>query len=224
MTFDPDIPPGDPASDAVPFPPPRPEERTSSRLRRLVGSLEADRVHVGYLIIQLRRRSFGGLLILLAVLGLLPGISFFAGLAMLLPALQMAAGLRAPAMPRFIRRRAVSVAGLRRIVNRSMPWLEWLERYVRPRWPILTAPPLANLAGLLIACLSLLLLLPLPLSNLPPAVAIAALALALLERDGVAMAIGLALGALALVLGWFGAIVAFEMLVAFAASYSGFFE
>jgi hypothetical protein len=228
MSFAPDMQPVDPrfdpAADAVPFPPPRPEERTSVRLRRLIDSLEADRVHVGYLIIQLRRRSFGGLLILLAVLGLLPGISLLAGLVMLLPALQMVVGLRAPAMPRFVRRRAVSVAGLRGVVNRAMPGLEWLEGYVRPRWPIMTQPPFANLAGLLIACLALMLLLPLPLSNLPPAIAIAALALALLERDGVAMAIGFVLGIVALVVGWFGAIVALNMLLAFAADYYGYFE
>jgi hypothetical protein len=182
-------------------PPPRPEERTSERLRRLLGSLEARHVHVGYLVIQLRRRSFGGLFVLLAAIGLLPGISLFAGMIMLVPALQMACGFRAPALPRFLGRRVVSVDGLRAVVGRLLPWLERLERHVQPRWPLLTQPPLANLAGLMIAGLGVAMLLPLPLSNLPPAVAILLLALGLLERDGIVMLVGLVFGAVALAVG-----------------------
>ena len=198
----PEIAPGfDPVAGTAPFPPPRPEERTSERLRRLLDSLEARYVHVGYFVIQLRRRSFGGLFVLLAAIGLLPGISLFAGLFMLVPALQMAVGLQAPALPRFLRRRVVSVEALRGVAGRMLPWLERLERHVRPRWPWLTQPPVANFAGLMIAGLGVAMMLPLPLSNLPPAIAIVALALGLLERDGAVMLVGLMIGAGALAIG-----------------------
>jgi hypothetical protein len=190
-------------ADPIIYPPPRPEESASERIRRVTESPSGEVVLVGHLLAQFRRRLFGGLFLILAVLGLVPGISFLAGIVLIVPALQMAIGLRAPALPRFILRRAVPVARLRRLSDRAMPWLERIERHVRPRWPVMTHPPVANLAGLMIAGLGLAMLLPVPLSNVPPAAAVACLALGLLERDGLVMAIGLALGAVALVAGWF---------------------
>ena len=219
MTDAPEIPPDDPHAEAVTIPAPRPEERTSERISRLARIPAGETVAVGFVLAQMRRRSFGGLFIALAGLGLVPGISLFAGLAMTIPALQMACGLHAPAFPRFVRRRPLSVARLRMLVRRTTPWLERLERHVRPRWPVMTQPPVANLAGLMIVGLAFALVLPLPFSNFLPAVAIVFLALGLLERDGVVMAIGMALGVVALVVGWFIAQIAFDMMLDFAVGY-----
>ena len=64
-------------------------ETTSARLGRILAQLPGPDVSIGHIVAQLRRRSFGGILIILAALGLLPGISLFAGLLAIVIGLQL---------------------------------------------------------------------------------------------------------------------------------------
>lgn len=178
-------------------------EPMSVVLNVLADQLTDDKVHVRDLVLRLQRRSFGGLLIVLALFGLMPGISLFAGLAMMVPAIQMMLGRSAPVMPGFVGAREVDVAQLKSITRRITPRLEYLERYVRPRWVSLTDAPVPNFMGLLIFLLSLLLMLPIPFSNFLPAVAIILLALGLLERDGLTLVGGLIIASVAMIVGIF---------------------
>lgn len=175
--------------------------RTSVLLRQVLDELPDQPIRIGSLLMRLRRRSFGGLLILLAVIGLVPGISVLAGLAMTFPGVQLAIGLRSPLVPRFIRRRAISRARLVALFSRLIPLVERLERYVRPRWLAVGAPPVSNLVGLLVVGLGLVVALPLPFSNVLPAIALVCLALGLVERDGLMTLLGMACGLFALSVG-----------------------
>lgn len=199
----------DPNRGAIP---PPSIERTSVLLKRVLANLPGNDVSVGYLLLQFRRRSFGGILVLLAILGLLPGISLVAGLIILIPAGQMAIGYRAPMLPRFIRRRRIDVAALRKLGERTMPWLERLERHIRPRWLPLSHAAMPAIVGVVSVGLGLVIILPLPFSNFPPAVALTCLSLGLLERDGVLIAAGLGLSAAALAIGGSMAYLAVETL------------
>lgn len=185
-------------------------ERTSVLIGRLLGDLQGEDVSIGFIVVRLRRRSFGGILILLAALGLLPGVSFFAGLAMLVPAVQMMVGLRAPHLPRFIRRRRVATGAVRALGRRTIPLIEKLERIVRPRWLRLAKYPWPAVVGGMTFALGLVVMLPLPFSNFPPALALLSFALGLLERDGVLIAIGLALSVAALAIGGVVTVAAIE--------------
>lgn len=191
---------------------PRHPEKTSILLRRLISELSGDRVTVDHIVLQLRRRSFGGLFILLATVGLLPGLSFFAGLAILVPAAQMALGFRAPVLPRFIRRRELETSTVTALGTRVIPWIERLERFVKPRWLPLTLHPMPTLVGIAMIGLAIILMLPLPLSNLPPAIAMFCLSLGLIERDGLIIGIGMLVGLVALTIGAGMALIAFEAL------------
>ena len=201
-------------------PPPR-TDKTSVLVRGILDELSGDQVTVGEIVDRLRRRSFGGLMLLLAALGLLPGLSVFAGLAMLIPGAQMAIGLSRPALPGFLRRRRVGVATLRSVGESALPWIERVERYIRPRWFRMTLPPMPHVFGVFVVLLSLVFLLPLPFSNLPPAVALIGLALGLLERDGLVVLIALALGVVALTVGGLVAYVAVEALMLFLDAHFG---
>jgi hypothetical protein len=181
-------------------------EPISVVLNAVVDGLAEDKVRVGTLMGGLRRRSFGGILVVLALLGLVPGVSFFAGLVMTVPAIQMMIGLRAPAMPRFVRVRELRVDQLRLLMRNITPRLQYLERYVRPRWTVLTDAPMPNLAGLLILVLALVIMLPIPFSNFLPVLAVILVALGLLERDGIALIIGLVFAFLALIVGVFAVV------------------
>ena len=140
-------------------------------------------------------------MIFLAALGLLPGLSLFAGLAMIMPALQMIVGFRTPFLPRFIRQREIESDRVRALGNKAIPWIEQIERVVKPRWLVLTQPPMPAIIGIFVIALALVLIVPLPFSNLPPAVALICFSFGLLERDGLMILIGLATAAVALTIG-----------------------
>lgn len=185
-------------------------DRTSLLLKRLLESLSGEDVSVGYIVLQLRRRSFGGLFILLAALGLLPGISILAGIVMLVPACQMMLGFRAPLLPYFIRRRRIGVTAIRALGERAIPWIERVEVYVRPRWFVLTRQPVPTLVGAIMFGLALVVILPFPFSNFPPAVALICLSLGFLERDGILIAVGFSVAIVALAIGVLMAFLAWE--------------
>lgn len=182
--------------------PPSTDEKTSVLLRRILAESPDGNVRIGHLVKQLRRRSFGGILLLLSTLGLLPAISFFAGLAMIMPGLQMLAGFRAPRLPRAIREREIPTRRIVALGNRIIPYIEKLERFVRPRWLFLTVPPVPSLIGLLVIGLAFVLMLPLPFSNLPPAMALYCLSIGLMERDGALILIGMLIAVIALTIGF----------------------
>lgn len=188
-------------------------ERTSVILKQLLAKLTEEDVSIGFIVLQMRRRSFGGIFIILAALGLLPGISFFAGLAMLVPAFQMAIGFRAPLLPRFIRRRRIGVARIQALGNRTIPWVEKAEQYIKPRWIPLTRPPAPMIIGVLTIGLALVVILPLPFTNFLPALALMYFSLGLLERDGLVTAMGLFFAIAALIIGCIMALVASEALM-----------
>lgn len=194
-----------------------PVDKTSRILERVLAELPGTRVSITYIMLRLRRRSFGGILIVLAILGLVPGIGILAGLAMTVPGTQMALGFRAPYLPRFVRRRKIDVASLRALGNRIIPMIERLERYVRPRWLFVTNAPMPSMVGVLVVVLGLVVTLPLPFSNFPPAVALLCIALGLLERDGVLIAAGFAIGCFALAIGGMAISVAIEVAIHFFA-------
>ncbi len=152
-----------------------------------------DNVTVGWLIGNLQN-SFGLILLILALAAAAPGICLVAGLLVMIPAFQMAAGRSAPAFPRWISERKVPARRLGAALQRAVPALKFLERSIHPRWSI-PHNAAKRVVGIVVIMLSLrLLLAPLPLSNILPALVIALISLAYLEQDGLVLLIGLLAG------------------------------
>jgi hypothetical protein len=133
-------------------------------------------------------RSFGALLVLLAipnmVAGLIPGLSILLGLPLILVSLQLLVGAERPWLPRRLARLEIPRADLRRIVDRVQPFLQRLERALKPRLEFLMAPWAERLIGLACLVLSLFVFLPIPFANLLPATGVLLFGFSLLERDG----------------------------------------
>jgi hypothetical protein len=185
-------------------------EKTSALLRRLFDELPGDQVPVRYVVRQLRRRSFGGISIFLAVLSLVPGVSIFTGLALFIIGIQILFGFRGPLLPKIIGQRQISSEALLKIGNPFLDKIEKFERYVKPRWLFLTTPPLSNLVGLLIAALAVVVMVPLPFSNMPPAFALILISTGLLERDGLLISVGIVVAVAAFAIGVLVVGVAYE--------------
>jgi hypothetical protein len=160
-------------------------------LQRLHDEVPTDHFTQGWLMHNLHKRSFGIIMLLLALVAIAPGASIVAGLLLMIPAWQMIADNPAPVFPRRIATRSLPTRHLAAVVQRSIPVLSYLEKVVHPRWrtPLKATK---RLVGAVVVILSTtLVLIPIPLSNVVPALVIALISLAYLEEDGVLLSIAL---------------------------------
>ncbi len=172
---------------------------TSVILARLLDEAVDETITLQWIVEHLRDRSFGIVMLLIALIGLVPGIATVAGLLLAVPAIQMVLARRGPVLPSIIARRRVSREGFERLVRRLIPVLQWMERFVRPRWP--TPFELTKrMVGFVILLLCVTLLAPIPFSHVLPLFAVMLLAFAFLEEDGICLAIALLMALISIAL------------------------
>lgn len=179
---------------------PRPA-RTSEVLRDLAYG-EGERVTFREILVGLRHRAFGFTLLIFALpacLPMPPGIPTICGFAISIIALNLIAVRRRLWLPSAIADKSLARADLRRVVDRVLPHLQRLERFCRPRLPVITEPIGKVLIGLVVLVLGLLMILPIPfVGNIPPGIATAIVAVGVTERDGVVVLVGLVVSVIAI--------------------------
>jgi hypothetical protein len=162
--------------------------RTSQLLRDFVASHTEPRISLGALRDALDDRGFGVLLFIFALPNLVPVniplLSAVLGVPLVLLAAQLSYGRHKPWFPDW----------LTSLVNRALPFLERVEKLLRPRLTVLLSWTGERLLGIAILILALVLTLPIPFANWLPACGIAVFGLAIVEKDGAAVLVGLALG------------------------------
>lgn len=149
----------------------------------------------------LEQRSFGGVTIVLALIGLLPGISIAAGIAIILIAVQILLAYPAPRLPRYLTQREIKRETLEKTLSLPLRSLAYVERFIKPRWGFMTNQWLRKLIAVVMIFLAIFMITPLPLSNVLPAIALLLIALGLLEKDGVLILTGFAASVIALLIG-----------------------
>lgn len=178
---------------------------TSDVLLRLVRNFPGERLTMGDIVDGLEDRAFGFLMLLFALPNCppMPGIplvssvtgtplAFFAG--------QLALGQHTPWLPRWLLRRSIERAKLLRALERIAPHVRRVEAMLKHRWPHLATGTGERAAAAASFVLAVILALPIPGGNLLPAWAITLFSLGIVERDGVCIAIGWVVTALALAL------------------------
>jgi hypothetical protein len=167
-------------------------------LQRLHDEAPTDYFTLGWLVGSLRKRSFGIIMLLLALVATAPGVSIVAGLLLMIPAFQMIAGRPAPVFPRRIAARPVPTRHLAALVQRAVPVLRYLEKMIHPRWPT-PLEATKRLVGTVVVILNTTVVFGLiPLSNIIPALVIALISLAYLEEDGLLLSIALLIAVIVL--------------------------
>ena len=112
----------------------------SALLQRLLDEAPTEHFTLAWVITSLGERSFGSIMLLLAVVAIAPAISIGAGLLIIIPAFQLLAGRSAPVFPRRISARPLPTRYLTVWVQRAVPVLRYLETIVHPRWPTVLEP------------------------------------------------------------------------------------
>jgi hypothetical protein len=161
--------------------------------QQLLDDVPPDHFTLDWLMGRLGKRSFGIIMLLLAVAALAPGVSIIAGLLLFIPAFQMILGHAAPFFPSAIAARPLPTPRLTAVMRRAVPALQRVEKFVYPRWPI-PHQAAKRLVGVIVLLLDITLTFtPLPFSNIPPALVIGLISLAYLQEDGLVLSAALVL-------------------------------
>lgn len=160
-------------------------------------------LRMGDLLSGLRQTAFGMLLFVSVLPAFLPipGLAgAVSGPLVMLVGMQLLLGLRKPWLPAALARRGPYRRTMAAFRDVLAPWLNRLERVVKPRLPALLDHPLASaFSGLLLVLLGLLLALPIPFTNFVFGVLLLLFVFALLERDGAMMLVAWAVGVVAVI-------------------------
>ncbi|MGA7882240.1 MAG: exopolysaccharide biosynthesis protein [Terrimicrobiaceae bacterium] len=155
---------------------------TSVILAQLLDEAPRDYVSLAWLIGRFQKRSFGLVMLLLALVGLVPGTGIFIGVLLAFPAAQMLLGRETPTLPRFLATRRIATRHIARLATRTIALFRRMEALIRPR---LHTPFQATkrLVGFIVLLLAATLIWPLPLSHIIPALVIMLISFAYLEED-----------------------------------------
>ncbi|HET6587817.1 MAG TPA: exopolysaccharide biosynthesis protein [Oleiagrimonas sp.] len=195
---------------------PHGSHRTTTRvLRDAIDAQSGDDITLDTLLVPLRARAFGVMLLVFAIPNFIPvpiGIGGVMGVLTVLLGLQMLFGLEHPLVPAWLRRKSMHRTRVERFLERTSPITGWLERWCRPRLESLTRRPWSLLSGLALVILGVLLALPIPFTNYLFGVILLAFSFALLERDGALLLVMWATAAVLLVLSFLFSHVLFDLM------------
>jgi hypothetical protein len=164
---------------------------TSVVLQQLHDEVQSDHVTLRWLMGRLRKRSYGMVMLVLALVATVPGVCIVAGLLLMIPGFQMIAGRHSPIFPRRIADHPLPTRHFAALLQRAIPVLRYLEKMTHPRWHIVLEAT-RRLVGILVVILSsVVVFAPIPLTNIVPSLVIALISLAYLEEDGLVLLVGL---------------------------------
>jgi hypothetical protein len=151
-----------------------------ARLEQVHGALPDDRVSLGWLHNELEAQATYLLILVLALVGTLPGASLPVGLAICALALRMMLRCEC-ALPETLAAREIAAGHARSALGHAIRVMRVCERAFPQRRAEDATAAFRPVAGALLFGLGAMLLIPIPLSNVLPALAAAAIALALTE-------------------------------------------
>ena len=183
------------------------EDSLVALLDRLVDDTQGDSVSLGDMLDVVAHRSFGPLLLIVSLIAVgptaaIPFVSYVAAALVIILSGQMIVGRKYPWIPSRIAGFELSREVVEKTVKVMRPYADRVDDFVGERLTVLVTEPARRVVAGLCALLALAIF---PLDFLPfasgvPGLAIGVFGLGLTMRDGVVIALGLALSAAAV---WF---------------------
>ncbi|ENV2990687.1 exopolysaccharide biosynthesis protein [Vibrio vulnificus] len=158
--------------------------RTSDVIIELIKQAQSPGITLRNLTDRLGDRTFGMLLMLIALFNVLPLVSIIGGILIATLGLQMILGRRKAWLPSVILDRELPNDKVQAILRTFEPKVRKLEQYIYPRIQYMEAPVVDQVNGCIILLLGLLISLPFPFTNIAPAFVVMIMGLGLMERDG----------------------------------------
>jgi len=175
---------------------PKKIKRSSDILKDIAEDHKADHVVTyRYIVKMLGERTFGLVLLLFALpsilpLSSIPGVSFIFSLPIALCSFQLIIGRNTLWIPEVIANQTIEHQKLAKIIQKTLPFLKKMERFLSPRCSFMFYWGIERLSGLIIFILSLLLMLPIPFSNMILSAFIVLFGLGFVEKDGLFVIVG----------------------------------
>ena len=186
--------------------PPKGGRTLAATLKKLLCVGTGDELKLGDLVDEIEADDGPGPVLFVLTLPVLlptpPGVSMLLALPLLVVTPQIIVGRRKLWIPPPLAKRTIKREALTKLVHRILPNLNRLERVVRPRLGFLTGRVGASLVGVAAFVIAVVLVLPIPAANLVPSLALGLLSLGLSRRDGVLVAAGYGMIALAGLVIW----------------------
>ena len=210
-----------------PVPIAAPEEQAKLALSKILCQIMADwkgeKISLDHIMDYLGDRSFGFLIIILALPNVtpisIPGVSGVLGTIIALLCLQIICGYEHPALPRFIMRYEVPFHPFVQVLTRIMPYLEKIEKLLKPSWLFLSSRLAEKIVSALSIVIAILLALPIPLANQPTAAALILIAIGIISKDGRAIFLGIIMSFLSLAFIWVAGWGALKLVVHFVSKW-----
>lgn len=149
----------------------------------------ADQVTLADVLQLAGERTFGFLLVLLALPSALPvpaaGYSVPFGVVMFLLAVQLIVGAKSPWLPARIMNHSISLTRVQGLIKSGIPWLQRIEQLSKPRLTLVCTSRVGRaVIGLAIALMAISMMIPIPGTNTLPAIGIFVTGFGLLDDDG----------------------------------------
>lgn len=163
-----------------------------------VSDTAQEKVRVGALVSAVGRRTYGPLLLAVGLFAISPAtivplMTSFTSVVILAIALQMAAALNRPWLPKSMLDIEVPRQAMLSFFEKLRPAADWLDGvWLRPRLTFLSKPPFVSLVALCVAGAALITI-PLslvPFAPLAPGIAIVLFGLGMTARDGLWLGLG----------------------------------
>lgn len=158
--------------------------------------MKGSQVSIKQMLVVLNNRGFGALLLIPCIIellptGAIPGVPTICATLIILLSLQILLGKRHPWVPKKIQNRTFEYKKLKSGLNKSRPYIKWIDRQTRARWKFLASHSAERLASLSIITLALTIY---PLELVPfassiPSFIIALYAIGFLTKDGLLLMI-----------------------------------
>lgn len=173
----------------------------SELLKDFLSSLSGDSVTVAGLLEAFHERGFGMPLFVIALpmalpLPVPPGINVLMALPLILLTAQLALGRHTLWIPKSLHRKTLSRTKVESLLGGAIPWVERMERFVKPRLGFVTQGIFSHAVGILGLLMALTVCVPLPLTNTVPSLGIAMMGMGLVMRDGLTVLAGAFVGTL----------------------------
>ena len=158
-------------------------------------------IKVGEIIDDFKEQGTSLLLFLFALPAALPlpalGINFIIAMPLLFLTAQQTIQNKNLWFPRNIKEREISCERFTNFLEKSIPYVEKIEIFSKPRLHFITSGIARNMIGFCGLIMALSVCVPLPFTNTVPSFGIALMALGILMRDGLAVLAGALIG-----IGW----------------------